>query len=324
MINLNQLRVFYHAAKNLNFTTAAKELFITQPAVTIHMKSFEENCNLVLFKKKGRRVYLTAEGEALYKYAQKIFEYEKDIENAIEDMRELKRGILRLGTTKTYARFFMPFLIAEFRETYPKIKIQLYEGSSLEMTRTLLDFKIEVAIIAKAEENPDICFVPFSIEEVVVIAAPNHHLTKQRRVSFRELEKEPVIMKEIGSGTRKLVTELFARHGCEPNVLMETSNTEFIKQLVERGEGISFLVKEAAALELEAGKLASIQLMNKKIFLDVSIASLKNQHLSPPAKVFLETLKKLAGGDMPARGIGALKAKMGSQQTRTLPEELKN
>jgi len=318
MINLNKLSVFYHSAKNLNFTNAAKELFITQPAVTIHMKSFEGYCNLMLFKKKGRKVYLTAEGEALYEYAQKIFEYEKEIENAIEDMRELKRGILRLGTTKTYARFFMPFLIASFHEAYPNIKIQLNEGSSLEMTRSLLDFKIEVAIIAKAEENPHVCFVPFSKEELVVIVAPNHHLARQKSISFKKLEKEPIIMKETGSGTRKLVNELFAGKGCVPNVLMETGNTEFIKQLVERGEGVSFLVREAVALELQEGKLISVPLLDQKIFLDVSIASLKDQHLSPPARAFLETLKEWAGGDMPTQGVGALRAKMLAQQRRVL------
>ena len=110
MINFNQLRDFYQVAKNLNFTIAANNLYITQPAVSAQVKLFEDYCNLKLFKKKGRKIYLTAEGEVLYDYAQKIFEYEREIESAIEDMRELKRGILRLGTTKTYARYFMAFL----------------------------------------------------------------------------------------------------------------------------------------------------------------------------------------------------------------------
>ena len=96
MINLNQLRIFYHAAKRLNFTKAAESLFITQPAVTAQVKHLETHCNLKLFKKKGRQVYLTDEGVTLYEYARKLFEYEKEIEDAIEDMRELKRGILRL------------------------------------------------------------------------------------------------------------------------------------------------------------------------------------------------------------------------------------
>jgi DNA-binding transcriptional LysR family regulator len=97
MLNFNQLRVFYYAAKNLNFTAAANDLFITQPAVSAQIKSFEAFCNLKLFKKRGRRVYLTDEGRSLFEYAAKVFKYEKEIENVIDDMRELKRGILSLG-----------------------------------------------------------------------------------------------------------------------------------------------------------------------------------------------------------------------------------
>ena len=87
MLNLNQLRVFYHAAKNLSYTAAAAELFITQPAVTAKMKAFEEYCQLKLFKKKGRNLVLTDEGRELFGHAEKIFKYEREIESAIENMR---------------------------------------------------------------------------------------------------------------------------------------------------------------------------------------------------------------------------------------------
>jgi len=305
MINFNQLRNFYQVAKNLNFTVAATKLYITQPAVSAQVKLFEDYCNLKLFKRKGRKIYLTDEGKALYDYARKIFEYEREIESAIEDMRELKRGILRLGTTKTYARFFMPSLISTFHEAYPHIKINLDEGSSLNMANSLLDFRNELAIIVKIEENPDICFIPFSQEEVLVILSPDHKLAGKKALSIKDLAREPIIMREKGSGTRKLVTELFAQKGLIPNILMETSNTEFIKQLVQRGDGISFLVKAAAAIELREKKLVTVPFDVQKIFLDVSIAYLKDQHLSPPAKAFLDILKKLGEKTKPLHGIGA-------------------
>ena len=310
MINFNQLRVFYHAAKYQNFTIAAKKLFVTQPAVTAQLKLLEEFCGLKLFKRKGRKIYLTDEGKTLYIYARKIFEYEKEIEHAIDDMKELKRGVLRLGTTKTYARYFMPFLMTTFHESYSNIKINLDEGSSLDMIRSLLDLRNEVAVIAKAEDNPDVCFIPFSQEELVVILAPDNHLSQKKIVSFRELGEEPIIMKEVGSGTRRLVNELFSINHCAPDILMETSNTEFIKQLVQRGEGVSFLVREAVALELSEGKLATVPLEGGKIVLDVSIAYLKNQYLSRPAQAFLDILKKLSPEDMTPQGIGTLMAKM--------------
>ena len=314
MINLNQLRVFYHAAKNLNYTVAAGELFITQPAVTAQMKAFEEACNLKLFRKKGRNLILSDEGRELLGYAEKIFKHEKEIESAIADMHKLKRGVLSLGTTKAYARYFMPLMLSNFHESYPDIKIQLYEGSSLDMTTSLLEFKNEVAVIAKAVDLPEVNFYPFSKEEMALIVAPGHHLTKKKAVAIEELAEEPFIMKEKGSGTRKLVEQIFTNAKCEPNILMETSNTEFIKQLVQRGDGVSIVVKEAVALELAEDKLANVALKGSQIYLDVSIAYLKDQPLSPPARAFVDTLRKLRAEEVDPMGIGAMMAKILAQR----------
>ena len=314
MLNFNQLRVFYYAAKNLNFTAAANDLFITQPAVTAQIKSFEAACNLKLFKKRGRKIYLTDEGRSLFEYAARVFKYEKEIENVIDDMRELKRGTLSLGTTKAYARYFMPLMITTFRKKYPNIKIQLNEGSSLDMIYSLLDLKIEVAVIAKAVDHPEVNFFPFSKEEMAVIVAPNHHFTKKKVIAIKDLSNEPFIMKEKGSGTRKLVEKLFSNENCTPDILMETSNAEFIKQLVQRGEGVSILVREAVAAELGEKKLIEVPLKERRIFLDVSIAYLKNQVLSPPAKAFVDTLTKLRAEDIDPMGIGALMARILAQR----------
>jgi len=310
MINLNQLRVFCQAAKCENFTLAAKKLFITQPAVTAQIKMFEDQCNLKLFKKKGRNIYLTDEGKTLYDYARKIFEWEKEIENLIDDMRDLKRGTLRLGVNKTYARYFMPFVITGFREAYPHIKINLDEGSSLDMIYSLVDLRNELAVIAKVGDHPNVCFIPFSQEEIVLILAPDHPLATKTTVSVKELEEEPIIMKEAGSGTRLLVNKLFEASGLTPNILMETSNTEFIKQLVQRGEGLSFLVREAVAIELHEKKLTTVPIRGERTFLDVSIAYLKNQMLSPAAQSFLDVLLRISSRERPDQGIRAIMGEM--------------
>jgi DNA-binding transcriptional LysR family regulator len=123
-------------------------------------------------------------------------------------------------------------------------------------------------------------------------------------------------MKENGSGTRKLVEELFEMEGCTPNILMETSNTEFIKQLVQRGEGVSFVVKEAVAAELKEKKLTAVPLRGPKVYLGVSIAYLKEQVLSPPARAFVDTLIGLKSEDLHPMGIGLLMAKILSQRKK--------
>ncbi len=310
MLNLNQLRSFYHAARRLSVTQAAQDLCITQPAVTAQIKAFEASTELKFFRKQGRRIHLTGEGQMVYEYAVELFKIEKKIENAIEEMRELKRGILRVGTTKTYARYFMPSLISSFHRSYPDIRIHLNEGSSLDMIKSLLEFDNEVAVVAQTSEDPRIEFVPFSQEELVVILSPRHRLANERHIDFRRLSEEPFIMKEVGSGTRKVVNELFRRRGCIPNVLMETGNNEFIKQLVHRGEGISILVRACVETELKAGFLATTTLRGQHLFLDVSLAYLKNQTLSPTARAFDNLLTQLHSTGAPPQDIGSLMARI--------------
>jgi DNA-binding transcriptional LysR family regulator len=310
VINLNQLRAFYQTAKCQNVSVAAKHLFVSQPAVTAQIKLFEDNCGLKLFKKKGRSLHLTDEGKALFNYARKIFEYEKKIEDAVEQMKELEKGSLKLGSARTYARYFMPFLLTGFRDAYPQIKIHFAEGSSREMTNSLIDLKNEVVIIAKADDNPNIAFIPFSREELVLILPPNHRLANKGSISFEQFAQEPIIMKDPGSGTRKLVDEMFAQNDRTPNILMETGDAEIIKLMVQHGEGISFLVKEAVAVELQEKKLATVSLKKHSVFLDVSIAYLKNQPLSPSAQAFLKSLENLGTKKMRFQGMGALMAKM--------------
>lgn len=306
MINLNHLRIFYCVAKNMSFTKAAKELFITQPAVTAQMKLFEEWCELKFFKKKGRGIILTDVGKVLYAHACKIFEYEKGIESAIDDLRQLKQGVLRLGTTKTYVRLFLPFLIQSFSEKYPMIRMCIDEGSSMDIIESLVKLRNEIAIITKVVDHPAVTFIPFSEEELIPIFSPRHPLAKKTHVSVEELANEPIIMREAGSGTRKFVAKFFEDHGYVPNILMETVNSEFIKQLVARGTGISILVREAVLRELGQKKLVTVPIEGKKIYLDACVAYLKNQPLSLPARVFLDTLEGLCNGEMPIKGIRSL------------------
>jgi DNA-binding transcriptional LysR family regulator len=306
MINFNQLRIFYYTAKYQNCTIAAQKLFITQPAVTSQIKAFEESCNLTLFKKIGRKIYLTDEGKSLYEYARKVFEYEKEIEDDIEDMRALKKGVLRLGTTKTYARSYMSLLISKFWQSYPNVKIILNEGSSLEIASSLLNLQSEIAIMAKIEESSEISFIPFCQEDIVVVVSPGHHFATRKSITMAELAKEPIIMKEVGSGTRKAVDEAFVSKGLTPNILMEINNTYFIKQAAMRGDGISFLVKAAVSAELEEGKLVAIPIKDYHIFAEASIAYLRDQYLSRPAHAFLIMLQELFSGGAPLQSLSSL------------------
>ncbi len=302
--------MFYYAARYLNFTRAAEKLLITQPAVTAQIKFFEENLGLKLFKKKGGKLHLTEEGKSILEYARGLFACEKELETAVEEIKKMRRGNLRIGTARTYARYFMPFLISHFREAHPDIHIQLDEGNSQELIQGLIHLKNELVVISNTEEHPDVSLDLLSHEDVVLILSPEHRLAGEDTVDFGDLAGEPIILKEEGSGTRKLVEGLFREHGGSPRVLMETSDAEMIKFLVQHGEGVAFLVREAAASEIREGKLVFRHLKGKALHLDVNVGYLKNQPLSRPAEAFLDSLRKLGTNKMRFQGMGRLMEEM--------------
>ena len=174
----------------------------------------------------------------------------------------------------------------------------------------LADFRNEIVVIAKADDNPAVILRPFSQEELLPILPPDHHLAGRKDVHFSELARDPIIMKDIGSGTRRRVNELFDQYKLNPRILMESNNVEFIKDLVQRGEGFSFLVRAAVANEIRDGKLSTLELKGKPLLLDVSIAYLKDQPLSRPAKAFLRLLEELAAKAKKEEGMVSLMARI--------------
>lgn len=291
MINFNQLRAFYEVAKSQSVKDASNNLCVSQPAVSAQIKSFEEFCNLSLFKRKGRKLVLSEAGHLLLQYSRQFFELEKKFEGVIKDLHELRIGILKIGTSKTYARYMVPPHIHRFHLRYPDVKIILDEGSSMQMGRSIVKLRNELAIIGKVEELTGVEFVPFTREKIVLFVSPDHPFAKKRGgIQFKELEGLPIIMRDEGSGTQKLVKEAFSRHGIMPHTLLETGNLGCIKDLVSSGEGLSFLVHSALNEDLKKRRFRIIPILDEEICLEVKIAFLKDQPLSPAAKAFLEIL----------------------------------
>lgn len=305
MLNINQLRAFYHVAKSLSFSAAAEDLFVTQPAVTKQIKLFEESCGLKVFKRGKNRLYLTEEGKKVLVYASRIFELEKQLEEALTGIRNQKQGSLRIGTTKTYAKYFMPRLLAPFQDSFPGVIIDLDEGSSLGMTESLLDLRNSLAIMAKVLDHPDIAFRPLMLEEVVVIASPNHPLARAGPVDLALLAGQPFVMKEYGSGTRKLIERLAHDEDVCFNVIAQTSNMDFIKQLVRQQQALSFVVKTAVEAELAAGELTAVPMEGRNLVLEINLACLRDYELPFAAKAFQNYLLSLVDPSALAHGSRA-------------------
>ena len=306
MLNLNQLRAFYEMARALNFSVAAEKLSVTQPAISKQVKCLEEFCDLRLYRKKREKIFLTDEGKKVFVYATQIFEMERQLEQVIIGFKNLRHGSLRIGTTKTYARWFIPPLLSIFQKQFPNVIIELDEGSSLEMSKSVTEFRNSLAIVAKIENDPDIQFDKLMEEEVVLVAAPDHPLSDRGRIDFFNLKGVPIVMKEVGSGTRKLVEEQFSKQNTKPNIVAQTSNMEFIKQMVKKDKALSFVVKGAVEHELSEGQLVGIPTGKKRLLLEIYFAYHKHYELPYTARSFFEFVMSSTRGKEPPIGMQAV------------------
>ncbi len=293
MLNFNKLKIFYEAAKTKNFTKAADNLFITQPAISSQIKSLEEEIGFKLFVKIGKKCELTPAGLMLFEAVKKIFEYEKEILYMIDDIKKSKKGVLRIGAVQTYVKHILPLLILKYYSRYPNIKIIVEENSSLEIYNGLLEQKYDIVFIGNIDisTNNDVVLIPFTKHKLFLITSPEHKLSKRQKIKFEDLKNESLVLREKSSAIYQTLINTFHKYDLNPNILMETNNTDLIKDMVKKGKALSFLVYSNIKKELEEGFLKTISIDGEKIFLKVFIA-IKNDYISPPTKAFLKLLKK--------------------------------
>lgn len=292
-MNLKQLEAFYLVVKRKSFTRAAEELNVTQPAVTIQVKSLEKSLNLKLIQQVGKRVQLTEAGELLYQYAEKIFDLVNEANEKMRDFKKLMRGTLQIGTTKNYARYIMPSLLSEFQRRYPRIKVILNEGNSEEMARSVLEMKNELALISQLNLDRKIKSIFFSTVEFVLVVSPEHRFSQRKSISLRELNGEPVILREKGSGSRTAILRKFQEYGIWPSVITEASSLDFIVGYVKQNKGVSFMFEPDIKEELEKGTLKVIRVEEGNIIFFTDLIYHSEKSLSPPSQAFLKMVAEL-------------------------------
>jgi DNA-binding transcriptional LysR family regulator len=294
-LNLRQLEGFYLVAKRKNFTRAAEELNVTQPAVTNQVKFLEKSLNLKLIQQVGKRIQLTEAGELVYQYAEKIFSLVSDADEKIRDFKKLMRGTLQIGTTKHYARYIMPYLLSEFQGRYPRVKVILDEGNSEDMARSVLEMKNELALISEISLDRKIKSTFFATVEFVLVASSEHRFSKRKSISLRELNNEPLILREKGSALRDAILRKFHEYGIWLSVIIEASSLDFIMDYVKQNKGISFMIEPDIKKELEEGILKIIPIDEGNITLFTDFIYHNEKALSPPAEAFLKMVGELRG-----------------------------
>jgi DNA-binding transcriptional LysR family regulator len=288
--SLNSLLVFHEVTKHRSFSKAAEELFISQPAVTKHIKELERKVGMGLIQRRRGGFALTEAGKILFKYTHKISSHLMDIENLLEDLKKDHQGILKIGTTESYSKGLMPKLLSGFQASCPFMKIALDVGNSEEIEKSLLVYKNDLVLIAVTKKTSRFESIPFLKEELVLIVSPNHPLVKRKTVSLKGLGRYPLIIRAKGSTTRRIILQAFKEVGIHPSLLIEAGSSEFIKQWVSEGKGVSIIVKRTVEDEEKRGIIKTIPLL-EKLYLQVAFLYLKEEKSNPAIKTFVNFIE---------------------------------
>jgi LysR family transcriptional regulator, low CO2-responsive transcriptional regulator len=306
-MTLRQMRVFAAVARHLSFTKAARELHLTQPAVSQQVKLLEAEVGLPLFEQIGRKVHLAPAGVELLRYTDQAMELLRQASESLAAMRGLKRGVLKLGAVST-AKYFAPSLLSAFTPAYPEVTIKFDVGNREEVIQQLAANEIDLVIMGRPPKELETVAEPFAKHPLVLIASPTHPLAASRRIRLNQLQTEYFIIREEGSGTRASMERVFGEPGVRFRVAMEVSSNETIKQAVMANMGISFLSSHTVGLELAAGKLVILDVVGMPIVRDWYVIHLADKILAPiPAAFRTFLLEHGAGiiqkavGDLPPR-----------------------
>jgi DNA-binding transcriptional LysR family regulator len=291
-LNLNQLRCLHAVIKTGSFSKAADELCVSEPAVFVQVRSLERYVGFKLLEKFKKELIPTESGRLLYHYAEKIFDLVEEAGSAVEELRDLKTGYLRIGATRAVCQYLMPAVISVFQDQHPLVKVHLDEGRSVELVHGVARRRYEIAILGRVNYPEGVTSLTFSRDEVLLIVSPESELAQRDRVSFQELAREPVVCSDSGSGVRAALENAFEKRGLKPLATIEAANPEFIKSLVKQGKGYSFLASLAVREEVRRGELVALPLTEGNFHLDIDVIYLKDRILSPAASAFLNFLKE--------------------------------
>lgn len=258
-LNLHHLRLFATVVDRGGFTRAAAALNLSQPAISKSLKDLEADLGLTLLERGGGSMKMTDAGRALYARARELFGVERVAERELRELRGLKRGALRIAASTTIATYLLPAALGRFHLRHPRIRIQIASANTRAVLRMLLEARVDLALVEGPVSHPRVTVHPWRDDELVVIAPPDHPLLGARHVAVTDLEDEPFLVREPGSGTREVAANALARHGVRLSDTMRVGSTEAIKQAVAAGLGLAIVSRAAAADQLALGRIAVLE-----------------------------------------------------------------
>jgi LysR family transcriptional regulator, low CO2-responsive transcriptional regulator len=283
---LRQLRVFASVARHLSFVRAAEELSLSPPAVSMQIKELETEVGLPLFDRTSRQVSLTMVGEYMLAHTRRVLAAMRDAEDLVARFRGLKTGRLDVGMVST-AKYFLPRLLALFRQEHPGIEIRLEVADNrAEIVTLMQQGDIELAIMGRPPQGWPSRAEPFAMHPHVLVTALDHRFAHMEFVPARALAEEAFIVREPGSGTRAALDEYMHTHQMTLRVAMQMSSNEAIKQAVMAGMGVALLSLHTLGLELDHHLIATPDTEGLPVMRRWHVVNNLAKTLSPPAEAF--------------------------------------
>lgn len=249
-----RLKVFHTVAKRLNFTKAAAELFITQPAVTKHIHELELHFKVKLFDRHGTRIKLTTAGETLLQHTETLFTLYSQLEFDMNHLSKQHSGRLRLGGSMTTAPYIIPPILADFHHKYPSIQVSLTTGNTSQIEQALENKEIDLGIVEGHSRNSSIRYTEFSRDEIILVSHPGHPWAKREIIKPEELKQVPLLLREPGSGTLEVIAHALKPLGIKLSQLkveMQLNSTEMMKSYLLHAPCMAFLSIHAVRKELQ-------------------------------------------------------------------------
>ncbi|MCS3799253.1 LysR family transcriptional regulator [Niastella sp. OAS944] len=263
-----RLKVFYTVARRLNFTKAAEELFITQPAVTKHIHEIETYYKTQLFQRNGTKIKLTSAGTALLAHTEQLFAIYRNIEVDLAAINENVKGTLRIGASTTVAQYVLPKYLASFKQKFPDIKIALTTNNTEYIENALIANKIDFGIIEGQSKRPQLKYATFLKDEMVLCTRVGNPLLKKQSVPLAALKELPLLMREQGSGSQEVIAAALKKAGVKMALLqveMILESTESIKSYLGSSDSFAFLSIHSIVKELKSNELTIIDIRDLHI-----------------------------------------------------------
>lgn len=290
-LTLRQLRTFKTVADLSSFSAAAQRLKLSQPSVSYQVKELEEALGLPLLDRLGKRVQLTEAGTVLHGYVRQMLGVLDEATVAIEEMRGIQRGSLRVGASTTVGIYLLPAALGAFKKLHPGLVISLEIGTRARVQEQVLRNELDLAVVGPALKDPELSIVPFMSDELVVVAPAGHPYAGRRGLTLKDLSDQPFIMREAASGSRWSLEKAARKAGAKLTVAMELGSNGAIKHAVESGLGLAVISRYACSLELSSGRLVELDVRGFPIRRDWHIVHLRRRRLPSSVTSFIEFLK---------------------------------